>query len=175
MRRGKKAVSELVAIMMLISITVAAAFVIYVYSSGLLGSLTGAQPQTGLYTNQITLEYYDWTSCTPTSCSRSTLKLTIRNVGSGLANIAAYYVSGKLITYPISSTTCTSVTGTVLVTSAVSSVTSLVPQATCTVTLAMPTTGLTITSGVAYEVKIATNNGGVFAYSCVAGQRTGSY
>jgi hypothetical protein len=172
MRRGKRAVSELVAIMMLISITVAAAFVIYVYSSGLLGGLTGAQPQSGLYTNQITLEYYDWT----TSPCCTTLKLTIRNVGTGLANIAAYYVSGKPITYP-STSTCTSVSGigTVAVTSTVTSVTSLVPQASCSVTLTMPTTGLTITPGVAYEVKIVTNNGGVFAYSCVAGERTGSY
>jgi len=172
MRKGKRAVSELVAVMMLVSITVAAAFVIYVYSSGLLGSLTGAQPQTGLYTNQITLEYYDWT----TSPCCTTLKLTIRNVGSGLANIAAYYVSGKPITYP-SSTICSSVSvsATVAVTTTVTSVTSLLPQASCTVTLTLPTTGLTITPGFAYEVKIVTNNGGVFAYSCVAGQRTGSY
>jgi hypothetical protein len=50
-----------------------------------------------------------------------------------------------------------------------------VPQASCTVTLTMPATGLTITAGVAYSVRIGTSNGGVFAYTCVAGQRTGSY
>jgi hypothetical protein len=182
MRRGKKAVSELVAILMLVSITVAAAFVVYVYSSGLLGSLTGAQPQSGLYTNQITLEYYDWTnggkcsiSYTPSPVCTS-LVLSIRNVGSGLANIAAYYVSGtQIISASISSSTCSSFSGAVATTTTVSSVTSLAPQASCTVTLSMPTTGLTITPGVAYSVKIATNNGGVFAYTCIAGQRTGSY
>ena len=196
MRRGKKAVSEIVAAMMLISITVAATFVIYVYSSNLLGSLTGAQPQSGQYSNQITLEYYDWTNtgssgslcnlnrATP-DCTK--LKLTIRNVGSGLANIAAYYVSGTQITIggvgsapPICSGTATSYVATTTITTGTvaSKITYLplvLPQGSCTVTLTMPTTGLTITPGVAYTVKIATSNGGVFVYSCVAGQRTGSY
>jgi len=162
--------------MMLISITVAATFVIYVYSSNLLGSLTGAQPPSGQYSNQITLEYYDWT--TSPCCTK--LKLTIRNVGSGLANIAAYYVSGTQITSSNVLSICTSVSATFTMTTTAGNTYTLtqgllLPQASCTVTLTMPTTGLTITPGVAYSVKIATSNGGVFAYSCVAGQRTGSY
>ena len=94
--RGKKAVSEIVAATLLITITVAASVIFYVYSSNLLGSLTGTQPQSGLYSNQITLEYYDWTTL-------SSLILTVRNVGSGLANIAAFYVNGlKPTTTPLS-------------------------------------------------------------------------
>ena len=53
MRRGRKGVSEVVAAMLLITITIAAATIFYIYSSGLLGSLTGAQPQSGQYSNQI--------------------------------------------------------------------------------------------------------------------------
>jgi len=180
---------------MLISITVAATFVIYIYSSNLLGSLTGTQPQSGQYSNQITLEYYDWTNtvagvqlcninrATPTC---TILKLTIRNVGSGLANVAAYYVSGTKITIggigsapPVCSGTATSYVATTTITAAstvaITYLPLLLPQGSCTVTLTMPTTGLTITPGVAYSVRIATSNGGVFAYACVAGQRTGSY
>jgi FtsP/CotA-like multicopper oxidase with cupredoxin domain len=89
-------------------------------------------------------------------------------------------VSGTKIT-PTSSI-CTSVSGTFTTTIATTTVSTysytltqgpLLPQASCTVILTV--TGLTITPGVAYSVRIATSNGGVFAYTCVAGQRTGSY
>ncbi len=154
MRRGKKAVSEVVAAMLLITITVAASIIFYVYSSGLLGSLTGAQPQSGQYSNQITLEYYDWRTLT-------SLNLTVRNVGSGLTNIAAYYVNGIKVT---ASGACTTTT-------------TLQPQKSCTVKLTIPgvLNGQTVLAGVAYAVKVATKDGGVFAYSCVAGQTTGSF
>lgn len=154
MRRGRRGVSEVVAAMLLITITVAASIILYVYSSGLLGSLTGAQPQSGQYANQITLEFYDWTTLT-------SLNLTVRNVGSGLANIAAYYVNGVKVS---ASGACTSTT-------------TLQPQKSCTVKLTIPVSlnGQTILSGVSYLVKVATKDGGAFAYTCVAGQKTGGY
>lgn len=155
MRIGKKGVSEILAATLLITITVSAATIFYLYSSNLFGSLTGAQPQSGQYSNQITLEFYDWTTLT-------TLNLTVRNVGSGLANIAAYYVNGiKIVT----------------VAGACTSTATLQPQKSCQVKLTIPAAlgGQTIVSGVAYSVRVVTNNGGVFSYSCVAGQRTGSY
>ncbi|MGD0175542.1 MAG: archaellin/type IV pilin N-terminal domain-containing protein [Candidatus Bathyarchaeia archaeon] len=153
MRTGKKGVSEVVAAMLLITITIAAATIFYVYSSGLLGSLTGAQPQSGQYSNSITLEFYDWTTLT-------TLNLTVRNVGSGLANIAAYYVSGTKVT---ASGACTSTT-------------TLQPQKSCLVKLTIPAAlnGQTVLTGVAYLVKVVTKDGGIFVYSCIAGQRTGN-
>jgi flagellin-like protein len=153
MRIGKKGVSEILAATLLITITVSAATIFYLYSSNLLGSLTGAQPQSGQYSNQITLEYYDWTTLTA-------LILTVRNVGSGLANIAAYYVNGLKVT---ATGPCTSTA-------------TLKPQQSCQVTLTIPAVlGQTILSGVAYSVRVVTNNGGVFSYSCIAGQRTGGY
>lgn len=154
MRRGVKGVSEVVAAMLLITITVSASVIFYVYSSGLLGSLQGSQPQSGQYANQITLEYYDWTTLT-------SLNLTLRNVGSGLASIAAYYVNGVKVT---PSGGCTSLT-------------TLNPQTSCAVKLTIPAAlnGQTVVPGVAYLVKVVTVDGGIFAYSCVAGQRTASY
>ncbi len=151
MRSGKKGVSEVVAAMMLITITVAASLIVYVYSSGLLGSLQAAQPAQGQYANQLTLEFYDWTNL-------GTLSLTLRNVGSGLGIIAAFYVNGRGVTMKGGST-CTTTTA-------------LQPQASCSASL--DTSKLSLSAGVAFIVKVTTKDGGIFSFSCIAGQRTGS-
>ena len=117
MRNGRKGISELVAAMMLISITVAAAFVLYVYSSGLLGSLQGAQPQQP-YADQIVLEYYDWSSNPGnTNCYDSalhTICVTFRNVGSGLGTLADFFIYNSTLSTAVSLSggNCTTVTGT---------------------------------------------------------------
>jgi hypothetical protein len=160
---GKKGLSEIVAAMILITIVVAASIIIYVYSSGLLGSLQGARPQQGQYTNQITLEFYDWTSL-------NTLKLTLRNTGSGLAVFAAFYVAGNKVALKGGST-CTTVSATTIITAS-STISTLKPQYSCTAILDL--TGLTISPGLAYAVKVVTQDGGVFSYSCIAGHSTGS-
>jgi flagellin-like protein len=153
---GKKAISEIVAAMMLIAIAIAASMIIYFYSSGLLGSLQGAQPQQGQYTNQITLEYYDWTSL-------DALIVTLRNTGSGLAVFAAFYVSAQPVSLSAGST-CAILSTT--------STTTLKPNSSCKAIL--DTSDLSISSGFAYSLRIVTRDGGVFSYSCIAGQSTGS-
>lgn len=160
MGRNRKAISEIVAALILVSIVVAGGIIVYVYSSGLLGSLLGAGPQQGQYTNQITLEFYDWTSCT-SPCSTSTLTLTLRNVGSGRAVLAAFYVEGKAVQLKVGGgSTCTVTTSTLL------------PRYSCAAVLDI---SFQATAGVAYIVKVVTSDGGVFSYSCIAGQRTGSF
>jgi hypothetical protein len=167
---GKRGVSEIAAAMLLITIAVAASIIVYVYSSGLLGSLQGAQPQQGQYTNQITLEYYDWTDP-----ALHSLKVTLRNTGSGLAVLAAFYVSGQAVTLK-SGSTCAVFNST--------RTTTLYPQATattsiagrssrCVAVLGIPDT-LTISAGLTYSVRVVTRDGGVFTYSCIAGHSTGS-
>jgi flagellin-like protein len=160
---GKRGISEIVAALMLISIAVAASIIIYVYSSGLLGSLQGAQPQQGQYTNQITLEFYNWTTL-------NTLKLTLRNTGSGLAVFAAFYVTGNKVALKAGST-CTTISATTTITAS-STISTLKPQSACGAILDL--TGLTISRGLAYSVKVVTKDGGVFSYSCIAGHSTGS-
>ncbi len=144
----KKGISTLVAAMFMILITVAGAIMVYVYASGILGTLQGAQPQQP-YAAQITLEYYDWTN--PTK-----LIMWVRNVGSSVINLEGsdWLINGVM---QMRSGTC----------SDLSTFSSLLPQGSCKVTI---TTGQpAITSGVAYTVKIATPSGSVFSYSCVAG------
>jgi hypothetical protein len=172
---GKRGVSEIAAAMLLITIAVAASIIVYVYSSGLFGSLQGAQPQQGQYTNQITLEFYDWTASGTGDDTLHTLRVTLRNTGSGLAVLAAFYVSGQAVTLK-SGGTCAVFNST--------RTTTLYPQATATATaagrssrciaiLAIPDS-LTISAGLTYSLRVVTRDGGVFTYSCIAGHSTGS-
>lgn len=148
---SRKGVSEIVAALLLIVITMAAAVLLYVYASGLMGGLQGVAVQQP-YLEQVTLDYYDWTTL-------STLKLIIRNVGVTKVNIAAadYFINGQLIA------SLTIACGTF-------TASALIPQGSCQVTLTSPS-GLN-SPGVAYNVKIATKDGAVFSYSCIAGQAT---
>ena len=150
----------------MISIVVAAAFVIYVYSSGVLGSLSGAQPQQ-LYRNQITLEYYSWPYSGATwPNNMHTLTLTFRNTGSGLALLADFFVNGTAVTLANTAGSCFTYTG---LTGTTGTTTFLTPGGTCVAVLTIPST-MTITAGYAYSVRIVTRDGSVFTYTLTAGQ-----
>ena len=84
-RVSKKAVSPVIATLLMIAVAVAASVIVYVWSAGLLGTLMGgggAQVK-----EQVILEAYDW-------LSTADLKLYLRNVGSTDVEIAAVYVGG---------------------------------------------------------------------------------
>src|SRR3972149_464292 len=69
---NNKAVSQVIAALLLIAIAVAAAILLYVFSIGLLGSLgTGGGQQTK---EQLIMEAYNWNVI-------GTIELTLRNVG----------------------------------------------------------------------------------------------
>lgn len=146
--------------MLMISIVVAAAFVIYVYSSGLLGSLQGAQPQQ-LYTNQITLEFYNWPNLGSTYPNNMhTLTLNLRNTGSGRAVLADFFVNGTAVTLSSTTGTCFTYTTTT---------TFLPPGSTCVAVLTIPQ-ATSITAGYAYSLRLVTRDGSVFTYTLIAGQ-----
>jgi len=162
---GRRGVAEIIATMLLIIITVAAALLLYGYASGLMGRLQGAamsQP----YLEQVSLDYYNWPATG--KCSTSyVLCLTIRNVGVAKVTIAEVFVNGVLQTATLSNlgggSGCNSPTGNVPLNTA------------CMETIASfaSTTfsgSATPTSGVAYQVKIVTNDGAILSYSCIAGQ-----
>ena len=141
---------------MMVAITIAAALLIYVYSSGLLGTLQGAQPQQP-YAGQVALEYYDWTDT-------AKLNMTVRNVGASVINVikSDWFINGVKQYATIG--TCT--TG--------SSPTALLPQGSCKVDITIAAGQPTVVTGVLYTVKMATIAGNVFSYSCIAGRSTGS-
>jgi len=86
-RTAKKGVSPVIAVLLMIAIAVAAAILVYVWSMGLIGTLTsggGTQVK-----EQIIMDAYDWKT-TPTICS-----FYFRNVGSTDVVIDAIYIGGQ--------------------------------------------------------------------------------
>jgi hypothetical protein len=139
-----KGISEVIAVMMIIAITIAGGVILYAYSSGLLGTLQGANPPQP-YKHRLALEYYDWSPTT-------NLNLTLRNVGVAEALLADFFVDGVLATASFDSGCPAGV---------------LSVQGSCRVTLS----GFgTVVTGVGYLVKVVTVDGAIFSFTLVAGR-----
>ena len=158
MVHGRRAISEIVAALILISIVMAGAVILYVYSSGLLGSLQGAQPQTG-YTDHVSLEYYDWTKMT-------SLNITVRNTGSSILTMVDFFVGNSTWNFNLNPSNSTRVA---LGSGCNSPAGQLNPQGSCRITLKnLPT----LTRGSGYVIKIITRTGATFTYTLIAGSFT---
>jgi len=166
MVHGKRAISEIVAALILISIVMAGAFILYVYSSGLLGSLQGAQPQQP-YANTIALEYYDWSAATASYSKDHVLKVVLRNVGSGRGILADFFINGTQVTLAPNNATYTITTSAC----ATFTTTSMNPQQTCTAYLIIPAN--LVKPGYEYTLKVITRDGSVQIFSIVAGRTSG--
>ena len=140
---NNRGVSQVIAALLLIAISVAAAILVYVFSIGLLGSVQSAGGQQAK--QQVIMEAYNWNPNT-------TLTLTVRNVGPANAQFADVFIAGRKQT----SVTFNPVSGIVAVGS----------SGTITIT---PLVG-SYSSGVAYAIKVVTIDGAVFSYSAVCGQ-----
>lgn len=141
---NNRAVSQIIAALMLIAITVTAAVLLYVFSIGLLGSLgTGGGQQ---IKEQLIMEGYNFPPGGP-------LTLSIRNVGPSSANIggADFFIGG--VKASLSGGTCISAT--------------IAPTQTCGATLTLGQSASSLVSGAAYPLKIVTPEGGVFSYPVV--------
>ncbi len=143
-RFNNRAVSQVIAALLLIAIAVAAAILLYVFSIGLLGSLGssgGAQTK-----EQLIMEAYNWNF----PSSPGTIALTVRNVGSASIDASAtdVFVNG-------------------VASGQLSGCGTLQPLGgSCTTTI---TPGGTYTAGASYPLKLVTPDGGVFSYSVIAG------
>jgi len=85
-RVSKKAVSPVIATLLMIAVAVAASVIVYVWSAGLLGTLMGgggAQVK-----EQLIVEAYSWPS------PGTTLTLYLRNTGSSAVTVQKVYVGG---------------------------------------------------------------------------------
>jgi flagellin-like protein len=145
MRFGKlrvngRAVSPVIATLLMIAIAVAAAILVYVWSMGLVGTLQGTGGQQTR--EQLIMEAYDATSST-------SWKLYIRNVGPASISVTAVYVEGVPAAFSLNPTGPIS------------------PGNSATLTVTVP---ITPASGAAYTVKIVTSSGAVFSYSVIAGR-----
>jgi flagellin-like protein len=144
---NNRAVSAVIATLLLIAIAVAAAIVVYVFSMGLLGGLQTSGGQQ--VKEQLIMEAYNWAD------TSKPVVLTLRNVGPATVQFADWFIAGAAETPTY--TGCT-VVGTA---------TTLAVGSSCSVSLT--TTGLTVSAGVAYTIKVTTIDGGVFSYSAIGG------
>jgi flagellin-like protein len=143
---NNRAVSQIIAALLLIAIAVAAAILLYVFSIGLLGSLgSGGGQQTK---EQLILEAYHW------DFAGGTIQVTLRNVGPASINAEETDVFVNGLSAGTLGTECP---------------TALDPGVSCTVTAIGVPTGFTPVSGAAYPLKLVTPSGGVFSYSVIAG------
>ena len=145
---NNRAVSAVIATLLLIAIAVAAAIIVYVFSIGLLGGLQTSGGQQ--VKQQVIMEAYNWaTTATP--------KLTLRNVGPATIEIQDYFINGVLADASASGG-C-----------GVSGATSMLSVGTsCVETLTVPA-GVTASVGVAYVIKVVSIDGAVFSYSAICG------
>jgi len=146
---SRKAISEIISALLVVCITVSAATLFAAYASGIMGSLL--VPVSQPYTEQLTLDYYNWATVAngPT--------LTIRNDGAATITLGDFFLQGVKNTTDLTTSNCPSPNAYVFPV-----------QSSCTLTFPIPT-GLSVTSGFAYTVKLVARDGTIFTFSCVAG------
>jgi flagellin-like protein len=140
---NNRAVSQVIAALLLIAIAVSAAILLYVFSMGLLGSLGSSGGQQTK--EQLILEAYNW--------SGVTISGSLRNVGLAAVNVglADVFVNGLSAGHPTGS--CGGAT--------------LATQQSCAFNVPQPSG--TYASGTAYPLKIITPTGGIFSYTIISG------
>lgn len=141
-KSNEKGVSPVIAVLLMIAIAVAAAILVYVWSMGIVGTLTGGGGQQ--VKEQLIMDAYKWPG------PSAQITMYVRNVGNAEVILDAVYVGGLNIATDMG--TVIPVQGPVI-----------------TVNLDAAGTGGTFTSGVAYTLKLVTKTGGVFSFSVVCG------
>lgn len=152
---GRRAVSPIIATLLLIAIAVAAGIIVYVFTNSISGNLTQQGGQQ--VADQISMDAYTYSTANPT--------LVFRNVGSANIVISQIYVDGNLCQSP--GVTCTAAPNFAAGTCTTGGATS-----TCIAGQYIQTT-LTVsaqTTGSSHIVRIETADGGTFTFSIIAGR-----
>jgi flagellin-like protein len=150
---ARRAVSPVIATLLLIAIAVAAGIIVYVYVNSLSTGLTSGGGQQ--VSDQVSLDAYNY----KTIASGPTI--TVRNTGSGTVTISDVFFDGALVPTanltPQSPANCAQSTG------------SITTSAACTFTI---TTAAAqgATSGTAHSIKIITSTGGTGIIPLTAGR-----
>ncbi len=178
-QRRRAAVSPIVATLLLIAISVALGVVVYIFTSGLAGSLTNSH--VNQLTEQVSLDAYNFQTSPP-----NYLTMYLRNTGTGAVTVSSVYFNGQLESFYGTCGTGVASSGTYVTTTAATTViASSGPTTTALFTATgLPVTasegaqatcqlniyGLTASAGTSYQVTIATVDGGKFIFNVVAGQ-----
>ena len=139
--QSRRAVSPIIATLLLIAITVAAGVIVYVFVTGLSSNLTKSGG--GQVTEQVIMTSYNF----PTSGS---LTVYFQNTGSSSISISQTFFDGTPISpaYSVSNP--------------------IAAQQDFSFTIAVTSLG-TVTSGTGYTIKIVTADGGIFPFNVIAG------
>ena len=155
---ARKAVSPIIATLLLIAIAVAAGIIVYVFTSSITGNLTqGGGTQVS---EQISMDAYTYPS------AGTAPVLVLRNVGGGAVTLSQIYFDGNLC--QASGATCN--LAPVLTTGPGCTATSL--PSTCGVGIYTQVTLGTVaqTAGTSHLVRVVTSDGGTFTFSIIAGR-----
>ncbi len=146
----RRAVSPVIATLLLIAIAVAAGIIVYVYVNSLAGGLTSGGGQQ--VSEQLSMDAYNYKTIA------SGVTIEVRNTGSSSVTIGTVFFDGLVATGSSESPA-----------SCADGSTATAVGATCTFTLATsPMT--TATSGTSHVVKIISATGGTTVFSVTAGR-----
>ena len=173
----RKGVSPIIATLLLIAITVAAGIIVYVFVTGLSGTLTKSGGNQ--VTEQISLDSYNFQTS-----PANFLTLYLRNTGTSAVTISSVYFNGSPADFfgscgvnngttntttgaiTLTYTSGTDTTAKATVTSPLPSTASESPQGTCELNVY----GFgQASAGTSYQVKVITADGGIFPFNVDAG------
>jgi len=152
---GRRAVSPIIATLLLIAIAVAAAIIVYVFVSSISGNL--AQQGGQQVADQVSMDAYNYPS------PYTAPVMVMRNVGSSSITISQIYFNGNLCQGVIAACQAPSFASGTCTTGATS---------TCTAGQYTQLT-LTVTSpgaGTSSLIRLVTSDGGTFTFSIIAGR-----
>ena len=139
-----KGVSQVIAALLVIAVTIAGAVLLYVFAIGVIGNLSSGVGQQ--VKDQVTMVSYNFPVGGP-------LSITVKNVGSSPVDLATadFFINGVSAT---SGSECK---------------TTLTIGGSCTIALSPPGGYGGLLSGYSYTVKIVTADGAIFSYSVTYG------
>lgn len=174
----RRAVSPIIATLLLIAIAVASGVIVYAFTGTLAGGLT--KGGTSQVTQQIQLLAYNYQQtsasvsgdCSGTLTTGPCVILFLQNTGTGTVTVGSVYYDGTLVTEKGSTVSSASLTAQ----SRFELVLENTATTACAVSFALTTAdcytsiGASVTAGTSHSIKIVTSAGGTFTFNVVAGQ-----
>jgi flagellin-like protein len=169
---ARRAVSPIIATLLLIAIAVAAGIIVYVFTSSITGNLTqGGGTQVS---EQVSMDAYTFVVSGAGTCTGAVAnpcaQVVLRNVGSSTVTISQIYVDGNLC-----QTAGAFCQANPVVTEPASSFCSgATPTITCATgtyaTFSFDMHSSTVTAGSSHLLRVVTSDGGTFTFSVIGGR-----
>lgn len=153
---GRRAVSPIIATLLLIAIAVAAGIIVYVFVNSIAGNLTQSGGQQ--VSEQVSMDAYSFPS------PYTTPVIILRDVGSSSITINSAYYDGNLCQTNGNICTAEAFTNTGGCTAGATTTCTAGQYGTLTLTVTAPATGTS------HLLRLVTSDGGTFTFSVIAGR-----